>query len=102
MIFGDALNLLKIIQLICGEVEKTTVVERAMNRIEKLCFDNPASVMTSLRPRVGEQEVKIRDRSFGQQVAHSIGTFHIEHANVLERGGFAAHLSDATGQSLNP
>jgi len=98
----NALNLLKVIELVRCDVKETAAHERAVNRLDKILGDKTATMMTPLRPRIRKKQIKFLNRVRGQQIAHSVGNFNIHNAHVVEGRRFSAGFRDATGEFVDP
>lgn len=54
-------DLMKVIAVICGDMEETTTSERAMNGGKEFCGESAPPMVSPLRPRVGKKQVKGSD-----------------------------------------
>jgi len=73
-----------------------------MNGIEKIQVDDAAAMMSAFWPWIWKQQIKFFDRFFRQEIAHRVRNLDIQHADIIERGRFAACLRDATRQFIDP
>lgn len=70
-------DFIEIMLIVRSDQERTARLERALNRIEKIQGDDSAPVVTSFRPWIGKEQIKMRDRTGWQEVTDGVGTFDI-------------------------
>lgn len=73
----NSLNLPEVIELISGYMESSVRFQCMMDGVQKLRCHQPASVMPSLWPRIGKEEIKCFNHPFGKKITNGIGNFDI-------------------------
>jgi hypothetical protein len=81
---GEALDFLKISDVIGRDAEQAVPGQRTMNRGEKIFRYDPTAPMPPFGPGVGKHQVEQGDRIGRQQLLNSIGCFHPQNARVRE------------------
>jgi hypothetical protein len=87
---GDFAEVLLMIGL---DPELSTVNQTATNRIKKLAINDPARLMSPLRPGVGKVQVKAPNCVSRQHVPDGIVDFRPQNAKVREPGSDASATS---------
>ena len=97
----DLFYFFKIVNVISGDVERSTANQRLTNRTQKIVVNDSALPMPPFWPRIGEQEVKCFHRCGRQQIADSIRNFHSQQVHVADRGGLLRGGADPAKQTLD-
>src|SRR5437867_7942038 len=58
-------------------------------------------MVAAFRPGIGKEQIKSFDRLRRQQIAHGIGSFHLEDADIVDLVRFAAGPADTTAQTFD-
>jgi hypothetical protein len=97
----ESLHLIKVIELIGRDAEQALRRKRAMDGAKKFRGHHSPPLMSPFWPRVGEQKMKNLHRLFGQQITDGVGSFHPNHAHVVDPRGLATGAANATEQTLD-
>ena len=97
----ESLHLLKVIELIGRDAQHSLGRKRAVDGAKKFRRHHSPPLMPPFWPRVGEQKMKNLHRLFGQQITDGVGSFHPNHAHVVDPCGFATGAASATEQTLD-
>ncbi len=100
---GDALDLLKVFSVIRGDMKKPAWHKRAVDGgYESVCHGAPAMV-APFRPRIGEQQMKLRNLSGWDELLHGINSVHAQETDVgkFESRRFAANTADTADQAFD-
>ena len=99
---GQSLDFVKVIGLIGRDPKNAVVHKCAMNGIEKLIRDDPATMMPTFWPRIREEQVKCLNRRFRQQIPNRVTALYVENANISEIRRLPTGFGDAACQFLDP
>ena len=98
----EALDLLKIIEVIGRNVDSPILLKGDMNGVQEVwCYDS-APVVTPFWPWIGKQEIKCFHRSSGQQITHCVEALYLQKPHIIQAGGFARSAADSTEQAFDP
>jgi hypothetical protein len=97
----ESLHVIKVIELIGRDSQQSLRRKRAVDGAKKFRADHSPPLMPPFWPRIGEQKIKNLDRLLGQQVTDGIGSFHPDHAHVVDPFGFATGAANAPDQTLD-
>jgi hypothetical protein len=97
----ESLHLIKVIELIGRDSQQSLRRKRAVDGAKKFRAHHSPSLMPPFWPWIGEQKIKNLDRLLGQQVTDGIGSFHSDHADVVDPFGFATGAANAPDQTLD-
>lgn len=81
---GQSLDFLKVIGLIGCDSEDAVLAKGAMNGVEKIIGNNPATMMASFRPWIREEQIKCFNRCFRNQIANGVTALDFENADIGE------------------
>jgi hypothetical protein len=100
---GDALDLLKVFSVIGGDMKKAAWHKRAVDSGYEFVSHGAPAMVAPFRPRIGEQQVKLRHLSGWDEMLHRVNSVHVQETDVgkFESRRFAAHTADTAEHAFD-